>query len=125
MTYLSAASAPVHELVGNTFTGLAAPSRGSRENAAWRVKVPAGHVSDGSHQLSREELIIAVSGAAVALLGDTRHNIAAGDTIIVPPFTDFRLDNPHDTPFEAIAVLPVGGRAILPGTAPFVPPWAV
>jgi hypothetical protein len=40
------------------------------------------------------------------------------------PFVDFRLDNPGDVPFEAISVLPVGGRAMLPGRAPFTPPWA-
>ena len=124
MTLLPAAAAPVHDFDGNTFTSLAAPSRGAAETAAWRVAIPAGHISDAPHQLSREEVIFVLAGRAVATLGSACHTVLPGDTIIVPAFTDFRLGNPHDTPFEAIAVLPVGGRALLPGRAPFIPPWA-
>ena len=36
----------------------------------------------------------------------------------------FDLANPYEEPFEAVAVMPVGGRATIPGEAPFVPPWA-
>ena len=124
MTFISAASAPVHDFDGVTFTGLAAPSRGASENAVWRVKLPAGRISHSTHQLSREEILVAMAGDAVATIGETRHRFSAGDTIVVPAFTDFKLDNPGGTPFEAIAVLPAGGRAITPGVAPFIPPWA-
>ncbi|MEO8882202.1 MAG: cupin domain-containing protein [Devosia sp.] len=124
MTLISAASAPVHDFDGVIFTGLAAPSRGASENAVWRVKLPAGRMSDATHQLSREEILVAVQGSGVATIGEIRHDFSAGDTIVVPAFVDFKLDNPGDMPFEAIAILPVGGRAIMPGVAPFTPPWA-
>ncbi|MDX6580052.1 MAG: hypothetical protein QOJ47_1601, partial [Gaiellales bacterium] len=35
----------------------------------------------------------------------------------------FSLANPFDAPFEAVVVLPVGGRAAMLGGEPFVPPW--
>ena len=40
-------------------------------------------------------------------------------------YPKFRVFREHAEPFEAIAVLPVGGRATLPGGAPFVPPPAL
>jgi len=124
MTFISAASAPVHDFDGVTFTGLAAPSRGASENAVWRVKLPRGRLSDSAHQLSREEILVAVQGSGVATIGETEQRFSVGDTVVVPAFADFKLDNPGDMPFEAIAILPVGGRAIIPGVAPFIPPWA-
>ena len=125
MTLLSAASAPIHDFDGVTFTGLASLSRGATENAVWRVKLPAGRLSESTHQLSREEILVAVTGSAIATIGETPHRFSAGDTVVVPAFTDFKLDNPGDAPFEAIAILPAGGRAIIAGVAPFTPPWAV
>ena len=125
MTFIAGAAAPSFDFNGVNFTGLAAPSRGATENAVWRLKVGPASISAGPHQLSREEILVALSGAAIAQIGEERHAFAAGDTIIIPAFVDFALDNPGDQPFEAIAIFPVGGRAILPGTAPFTPPWAV
>jgi len=125
MPLLPATSAPVQNFDGNTFTGLASPSRGAVETAAWRVSLPAGRVSEGTHQLTREELLIVLTGTAVATIAEEVHTVMPGDTIVVPAFTDFRIDNASAAPFEAIAVLPVGGRAILPGRPAFTPPWAI
>ena len=52
------------------------------------------------------------------------HQLGAGEALIVPADETFELANPHDEAFEAVAVMPVGGRATLPGGDPFVPPWA-
>ena len=124
MPHISAADAPTFTLHGTQFTGLAAPSRGAAENAVWRVAVAAGHAKGVPHQLSREEILVAITGEAVARIGDVEHIFKAGDAIIIPAFTDFSLGNPGDQPFEAIAIFPVGGRAIIAGEAPFTPPWA-
>jgi hypothetical protein len=35
-----------------------------------------------------------------------------------------RIANPGDVPLGMVVALPVGGRAVLPGQEPFVPPWA-
>ena len=124
MTHISAADAPTFNLHGTEFTGLAAPSRGAAENAVWRVRVAAGHAKGVPHQLSREEILVALSGEAIAKIGNIEHNFKTGDAIIIPAFTDFSLGNPGDQPFEAIAIFPVGGRAITTGETPFIPPWA-
>jgi hypothetical protein len=47
---------------------------------------------------------------------------AVGGAVIVPADTDFALANPYEAPFRAVAVLPVGGAAVMDGDT-FVPPW--
>ena len=89
-----------------------------------------------------------IEGLKVAICGDIRHSRVAGsnmrllpklgaevrvvgpsallpdDTYGIPAFTDFALGNPGEAPFEAVAVFPVGGRAMIAGQTPFTPPWA-
>lgn len=124
MPHNPSAGAPVFKIPGATFTGLAAPSRGSRENAAWRVALDPG-TPPKPHQLSREEILIATAGSASASLDGGEIQLNAGDALIVPAFTDFSLSNPNETAFEAIAVLPVGARAMIEGGDPFLPPWSL
>jgi quercetin dioxygenase-like cupin family protein len=124
MTHISAADAPIFTMHGAQFTGLASPSRGATETAAWRVAVAPGSAKGATHQLSREEILVALRGSAFARIGEAEYVFREGDAIIIPAFTDFSLGNPSDQPFEAIAIFPVGGRALLPGEAPFTPPWA-
>jgi quercetin dioxygenase-like cupin family protein len=125
MPYIPSAEAPVFNTIpGTTFTGLAAPSRGSKENAVWRVTVEPGTPAR-VHQLTREEILIVTAGSATASLSGSIINVSTGDALIVPPFTDFSLANPYQAAFEAIAVLPVGGRAMIEGGEPFAPPWSV
>lgn len=123
MPFIAATDAPVFALPGVTFTGLASPSRGSRENAAWRISMAPG-TEPHPHKLTREEIFVAISGRAVAMVGSTRHALTAGCALVVPADTEFALSNPHDEAFEAVAVLPVGGMARLGNEAAFVPPWA-
>jgi quercetin dioxygenase-like cupin family protein len=124
MPHIPSAEAPVFNISGTTFTGLAAPSRGSKENAVWRVTVEPGTPAR-VHQLTREEILIVTAGSATASISGSVINVRPGDALIVPPFTDFSLANPHQAAFEAIAVLPVGARAMIEGGEPFVPPWSV
>lgn len=123
MPILKSSDAPHFNLPGLQVAGLASPTRGSRETSVWRLTLSAA-TSGTRHTVDREELFVAVAGRAVASLGEETLELSAGDTLVVPPHVPFALGNPHAEPFEAIAVLPVGGRATLPGGAPFVPPWA-
>ncbi len=122
MTIIKAADAPTFTIPGLTVTGLASPSRGAAETSAWRIEITPG--SDGAaHSVDKEEIFVALRGQALATVDGDQHQLAAGDTLIVAPGTMFNLANPHDEPFEAVAVQPVGGLATLPGAAPFPPPW--
>jgi mannose-6-phosphate isomerase-like protein (cupin superfamily) len=123
MPFIASGDAPQFSLPGVTFTGLASPSRGSRENAAWRIHMAAG-TAPRLHRLTREEIFIGLSGRADAQVGDVRHELSAGCALVVPAGTDFALSTPHGEAFEAVAVLPVGGLAVVDGQPPFVPPWA-
>ena len=64
------------------------------------------------------------NGQAKAEIGGKQYRLEAGDAIVVPRGLDFTLSNDSKTAFIAIAVLPVGGQAIIAGEQPFTPPWA-
>lgn len=123
MPIISAESAPTFDIPGVTFTGLAAPSRGALDTSVWRVVMQPGTPAN-LHRLSREEILVAISGTARVSIGGIESDFAAGGAVIVPADTDFSLSNPGPEPFEAVAVLPVGGTASMPGGEPFTPPWA-
>jgi mannose-6-phosphate isomerase-like protein (cupin superfamily) len=76
------------------------------------------------HSMDREEVFVAVAGRALATVGGDEAPLAAGDALVVPAGRRFSLANPSAEPFRAVVALPVGGRASMPGQAPFVPPWA-
>lgn len=123
MPLIKKADAPQFALPGASFIGLAAPSRGATETAVWMVTV--GPASPGlPHRLTREEVFVATAGRAVATIAGEAHEIAAGDTLVVPADTDFALGNPSSEPFTAIVAFPVGGQAVFAGKPPFTPPWA-
>lgn len=124
MPMIRSALAPAFHLPGVTFHGLAAPSRGSQENAVWRLVMAPG-VEPVPHRLTREEIFVALSGKAVAAIDGEPHALAAGDSLVVPAGTEFSLSNIGAEAFEAVVVLPVGGEAIMADGARFTPPWAV
>jgi quercetin dioxygenase-like cupin family protein len=124
---ISAASAPTFSLPTTpetVFTGLASPSRGSRETCVWRLSLAPGTLP-AAHALDHEEIIVGQSGQAIARIGNDEFHVGQGDAVIVPAGELFSLANPHGAPFEAIAVLPVGGRAALADGQWFTPPWTI
>jgi mannose-6-phosphate isomerase-like protein (cupin superfamily) len=123
MPFIASADAPQFELPGVTFAGLAAPSRGANENAAWIVTVQAGTLGT-PHRLTREEILVAIEGRALARVGDQVHTLTAGSAVVVPTNMEFELSNPGALPFRAVAILPVGGKAVMLDGTTFTPPWA-
>jgi quercetin dioxygenase-like cupin family protein len=123
MTVISCTSAPTFEAGGTSVVGLASPSRGSREVAAWRLSLAPG-ASSPEHSLTHEEVFVALAGRAVATLSGTRHDIEAGDALVVNPDEPFTLANEQTTPFEAVVCMRCGGEARV-GDETFAPPWAV
>ena len=123
MPIIKASEAPQFEIPGLTVTGFASPSRGATETATWRLVLAPG-APGALHSCDREEIFVVLSGSARATLGDQQLELASGDTLIVPAHTPFSLANPSSEPCTAIAMLPIGGRAAMPGGEPFVPPWA-
>lgn len=124
MPIIRAEEAPSFVVADLAVVGLAAPSRGSRENSVWRFSL-ASSAPGVAHSVDREEIFIAIAGCAVAMVGDERIEVRAGDALIVPPGQVFSLSNPGPEPFDAVAVAPVGVRAKLSNGDSFAPPWSV
>jgi mannose-6-phosphate isomerase-like protein (cupin superfamily) len=123
MPVISATQAPVFDQPGTRVVGLAAPSRGSTEIAAWRLRLAPGAASP-EHVLTAEEVFIALAGSAVADLDGVPHRVAAGDALVVPPRVPFRIATDGDVAFEAVACMRAGGLATVDSRT-FAPPWAV
>lgn len=124
MTLIRASDCENFDLPGIRFTSFATPRRGSTEIAAWRVTIGPG-TPGTPHQLTRLEIVHAIRGRAVATIAGQSVDVGPGDTLLVPPHTDFSLANHDQTEFEAIAVLPAGGQALTEGAQAFTPPWAL
>lgn len=123
MSLLTRLNAPTFNLPGICFTTLSSPSRGARENAVWEVSVEPG-VAGSPHRLTREETFVALEGSAVVEVDGTRHELAAGNALVVAAGQTLALSNAGPQPFRALAVFPVGGQALVGDGDAFTPPWA-
>jgi quercetin dioxygenase-like cupin family protein len=121
MSVVHAEHAPVFDTGAATITGLAAPSRGARDVAAWRVEFQADQPSP-THSLTREETFVVLAGSVTARFAEHDETARAGGALIVPAGTEFSLVA-SGGPAEAICILPVGGQAVADGNT-FTPPWA-
>lgn len=124
MPLIKAADAPRFGNDHADFVGLAAPSRGSTENSAWRLTIKPG-TDAPPHALDREEIFIALSGRLTVTMNDKTLSVEAGDALVVPAHQLFAMANSGSEPFEAVVVLPVGGHGLIPGREPFIAPWAL
>jgi quercetin dioxygenase-like cupin family protein len=121
MPVITAQDAPVFHAGTNRITGLASPSRGATDIAAWRVDFGQGSASP-PHSLTHEETFVVLSGSLTARYADGAETVSAGGALIVPAGREFTLVA-EDGPAEAVCMLVVGGQAITDeGT--FTPPWA-
>jgi mannose-6-phosphate isomerase-like protein (cupin superfamily) len=120
---IRATEAPRFELPGIEFTGLATPSRGSRELCTWLVTVAAGLDSPEPHSLDRDEVFMITSGAL--RLHPNAELLRAGDAAVVPAGTPIQVSNPGSEPATAYVAVLAGFTAMgADGTPIPSPPWA-
>ncbi|MFT7835648.1 cupin domain-containing protein [Saccharothrix sp. BKS2] len=100
---------------GFVFTPHATPSPGSTRIALWTVRVPADARGE-RHRVDQEEVFHVLDGRV------TVHGREAGpgDTVVVPPHTDFELVGGPATVLVATSV----GITALVGEERITPPWA-
>ena len=122
MPMIPSSNTPVFDLPFLSVTGLAAPRHGARETCVWRLTLAPG-APGTPHSVDREEIFVALEGQARMSTGGRDMIVRPGDTLIVPAGEQFSHSNPGSVPFVAMAVLPVGGKAVLPGGESFSPPW--
>jgi len=123
MHIITAPQAPTFELPGVQFTGLASPSRGCADVCTWRLTVAAGHDSDQSHTLDRDEVFMVISGA-IRLAADGPL-LGPGDAAVVPAGVPILLANPGPEPAEVHVAIAAGFTGMMAdGTPVPTPPWA-
>lgn len=116
------AEAVVHRMHGSVFHAFASPSTGSEELCAWRVEIASG-VTGMPHRVGRDEiLMLSASELSVSLDGVTGR-VAAGDVLVVPSGTEFRIDNNGPVTAEAWVTTSAGFEATLPDGTTLTPPW--
>jgi mannose-6-phosphate isomerase-like protein (cupin superfamily) len=123
MPIIHAPETPTHEVHATRFWRLASPSTGPKEASVWRVEVPPA-TEPVPHELTREEILVVVSGTARAPLDGVVEEVGAGGAIVVPRDTPFSLTAAGREPLVALAYLPVGAQGRIDGQEPFTPPWA-
>jgi len=114
--------AVAHELHGATFHSYVAPASGSRELCAWRLEVAAG-TAGVEHRVSREEVVLLVSGELTVTVDGVTGPLGAGDVAFVPAGASFRIDNTSAGPATAWVTTSVGLQATLPDGSSISPPW--
>ena len=114
---------PTHDLGDTRFTSLTTPSSGATDTAVWRVELAPGTPAP-PHSVTREEVLVVLSGVATVRLGDAHDIARAGDAIVVPPGVPFELSNAGDQELRMVCCMPVGGGARAADGTVFIPPWA-
>ena len=122
MPILRAEHSVVHQLHGSTFTTHANPAAGSAEVCVWRLVVPPG-LTGQAHRVHREEVIVLTAGALRVSLDDETGVATAGDTVVIPAGTLFRVDNLGGEPASAMVATTVGFTAELADGTEIAPPW--
>jgi len=123
MTIVRAAEGVVHDLHGSRFISYAAPSRSSRELAAWRLEVPPA-TTGTAHRITREEVLHVLSGALRLTLDGMAHDLSPGDVAVMAAGTEVRLDTTAGSPATAWVTTSAGLHATLPDGSWISPPWA-
>src|SRR5262252_5646964 len=109
MHVITASEAPTFALEGVTFTGYAAPSRGSAGLCAWRIRVAGGLSSDNAHRIDQDEVFLVTSGR-IRLTPDGPA-LSAGDCAVVPAGTPIQLSNPDSGEATAYVAIRAGFSA--------------
>ncbi len=111
-----------HRLHGATFHSFAAPARGSSELCAWRLEVAPG-TAGVAHRVSREEVLLLLSGVLTVTLDDVAAQVSPGEAVVVPAGSRFRVDNASGETATAWVTTSVGLEATMADGSTISPPW--
>ncbi|AGZ44659.1 cupin domain-containing protein [Actinoplanes friuliensis] len=122
MSVIREHQAVAHQLHGATFHSFVAPSSGSAELCAWRLDIAAGTVGV-PHRVSREEILLIMSGEIMATVDGAATTVRPGEVIFVPAGASFGVDNTSGGPASAWVTTTVGLEATLADGSSISPPW--
>lgn len=107
MTVIRDAEARRTETPNGVMTSFATPTQGGTEKlAVWRVDAVPG-VTGPLHVLDQESVWTCLGGAVSFAVGDDKVDLAAGDTIVLPPDVERQMFVSSDG-FQAVVAAPAG-----------------
>ncbi|MBB6345718.1 quercetin dioxygenase-like cupin family protein [Nonomuraea muscovyensis] len=124
MTVIRGTDARRSETANGVMTTFASPSQGGASRSLWRVDAKPG--AEGPlHDFDGEQVWTWLTGAATVELGGQTYQVAAGDTVVMPPRTVRRVLADPDEGYAAVVTAPAGARALAAeGDGDYgVPPW--
>ncbi|MFB9474456.1 cupin domain-containing protein [Nonomuraea salmonea] len=136
MGVVTASEARRVETPNGVMTTLASPTQGQAGAAVWRVEARPGMVGP-VHAFDAELVWTWLDGAAVVTLGGERHEVGAGDTMVLPPDVSRQMVADAERGFVSIVTAPAGAKVYNPDgksepdacdlapkdTERLVPPW--
>lgn len=108
---------------GNAGAGLVTAARGASETSVIRQRQAPGGANP-AHYHDREEVMLLLAGRVNVTLEDETLELSQGDTLIVPPRTEHRIENTGDAPAEWLLFAPAGVRFFHASGEEANPPWA-
>ncbi|QKT09229.1 cupin domain-containing protein [Gordonia sp. X0973] len=123
MYHLTSTSAPTYDLHGVTFSSYAASRSGASSLAAWRADFPP-HTPGAAHSMTAEEVVAVLDGQLDVEVDDDRFTAAAGDAVLVPAGTRFRISNNSPASARAWVTTTLGMNAVMGDDQRIAPPWA-
>jgi len=124
MTHLTSESAHEFEVHGVMFRSFVSTAAGATQLAGWCAEFSP--MTPGvPHRMSREEVLYVLDGAVDVEVGEERFVAAAGDCVVVPPETRFRISNNSEASARAWVTTTLGMTATIePTEEQMNPPWA-
>lgn len=116
-----AADHPTFDLGGNRITSLAAPARGALEAALFRIDVPPGGGLPKHHH-DHFDVFAVETGTGVIHIDDEAHDLAAGDSVVVPTGAWHLFEAGPGGATLAVTML-AGTKLIRADGSEIVPPW--
>ena len=111
-----------YEMGGNQFDSYVAPSTGSAELCAWRLRVTPG-VRGLAHRPSNEEVLLVLSGTLCGTLGGEEFALAPGDVLHVPADVEVCIDGGPEGATAWVSTTS-GLEAVTAAGERLTPPWA-
>lgn len=123
MTVIRSTEARRTETPAAVMTTLVSPSQGASAQAMWRVEAAAGSAGP-VHIITCEQVWTFVSGAAVVEIDGAKHELAAGDSLILAADVPRQVTADADHGYTAICMGPAESRAGVAGGDTIPLPWA-
>lgn len=123
MPHITDEKTTTFDVHGVAFTSHASSATGASHLGAWQADF-APATPGLVHTMSEEEILHVLDGRLDVEIGAESFTVGAGETVIVPAGSRFRVSNTADRPARAWVVTPLGMTATLETGERMSPPWA-